>query len=235
LLDPRQGPAYNTDMPKATFHNLPEEKRSTIVHIAMKEFARYDYKRASLSRIVEKAGIAKGSMYQYFADKRDLYLYLINLASDEKLSHISTRIGAGSGDHFFSRFESILFEGTLYDFTHPTTALLLLNGMNEPVSEELGRISFLLTEGSRNYLSQFVTKGIQAGDIRRDLDTDLIITVINQATLGIKEYLESKYRFSVVKHLGKREIRLPIKKEVLITEIRSLVELIRRGIGNRST
>ena len=64
-------------MPKQTFFNLPVDKRERIIGCAISEFAGHGYKQASISRMVEAAGIAKGSFYQYFEDKDDLYTYII--------------------------------------------------------------------------------------------------------------------------------------------------------------
>ena len=64
-------------MPTQTFHNLPPDKREKIVELALEEFSERPYAQASLSRIVARAGIAKGSIYQYFTDKFDLYRWLI--------------------------------------------------------------------------------------------------------------------------------------------------------------
>jgi len=71
-------------MPKDTFNNLPEEKRNHILEIAINEFAANPYDVASISNIVRKAGIAKGSFYQYFEDKKDLYRTLIEISTDKK-------------------------------------------------------------------------------------------------------------------------------------------------------
>jgi AcrR family transcriptional regulator len=65
-------------MPKDTFFNLPADKRALIRDVAISEFARYSYDAASINRMVAEAGIAKGSFYQYFEDKRDLFLYLMH-------------------------------------------------------------------------------------------------------------------------------------------------------------
>lgn len=65
-------------MPKPTFYNLPQDKQTYILGHAVQEFARHPYEQASLSEIVSRAGIAKGSMYQYFEDKADLYKYVVN-------------------------------------------------------------------------------------------------------------------------------------------------------------
>ncbi len=75
-------------MPKETFFNLRDIKRDRVVQAALEEFAKYPYERASLSTIVQNAGIAKGSMYQYFADKQDLYLYIIKRVYDSKRNYL---------------------------------------------------------------------------------------------------------------------------------------------------
>ncbi len=65
-------------MPKQTFLNLPEEKRARIVDVALTEFAEKGYTGASITGIVAAAGIAKGSFYQYFEDKDDLYAHIFS-------------------------------------------------------------------------------------------------------------------------------------------------------------
>jgi AcrR family transcriptional regulator len=75
-------------MPKQTFLNLPEEKRNAFIEIALAEFANNEYNTASVSKIVEKAGIAKGSLYQYFEDKQELFLYLLDVSNQEMMGFI---------------------------------------------------------------------------------------------------------------------------------------------------
>lgn len=60
-----------------TFLNLPEEKRVRILDSAVDVFVRLPYERTSINRIIENAGIPKGSFYQYFDSKDDLYGYCI--------------------------------------------------------------------------------------------------------------------------------------------------------------
>src|SRR3954462_3882634 len=76
--------------PKATFHNLPEEKRRRIVDLAVEEFSEHPYRQASLSRIVTRAGIAKGSIYQYFDDKLALYRWLfLEEVANRKIAYLA--------------------------------------------------------------------------------------------------------------------------------------------------
>jgi len=70
-------------MPKQTFYDLCEEKKARIIDKALEEFSSKTFSQASLNRIIKSAGIPKGSFYQYFENKEDLYLYLIEAASSE--------------------------------------------------------------------------------------------------------------------------------------------------------
>lgn len=56
-----------------TFERLPEEKKDRILQAARTEFIRYPYEKTSINRILAEAGIPKGSFYQYFDDKADLF------------------------------------------------------------------------------------------------------------------------------------------------------------------
>jgi len=64
-------------MPQETFFNLPDDKRNLIISSAMQEFSQSNYNTASINQICKKAKIAKGSFYQYFNDKLDLYVYIM--------------------------------------------------------------------------------------------------------------------------------------------------------------
>ncbi|HCX02871.1 MAG TPA: TetR/AcrR family transcriptional regulator, partial [Clostridiales bacterium] len=56
--------------------NIDEKKKIKIINSAMEEFSKNSYDKASTNRIVEKAGISKGSLFNYFESKKKLYEYL---------------------------------------------------------------------------------------------------------------------------------------------------------------
>ena len=60
-----------------TFLRLPEEKRGRFLEAAWGEFTRVKFADASINQIVRHAGIPRGSFYQYFTDKEDLFYYLL--------------------------------------------------------------------------------------------------------------------------------------------------------------
>ena len=72
-------------MPKPTFFNLNTTKREKIEKAIEDEFSRESFEKASISNIIIKAEIPRGSFYQYFEDKDDAINYVIqNYMKKEK-------------------------------------------------------------------------------------------------------------------------------------------------------
>lgn len=55
-----------------------EIKRKEIAKAAQELFTDYGYKAVSMDQIAQKANVAKGTLYLYFKDKEDLFLYLVD-------------------------------------------------------------------------------------------------------------------------------------------------------------
>jgi AcrR family transcriptional regulator len=53
-------------MVRSRFARLPPEQQQVILRAALEEFAARGFHDASLNRVIEAAGISKGSMYYYF-------------------------------------------------------------------------------------------------------------------------------------------------------------------------
>lgn len=70
-------------MPAKLFAELGEEKREKILRAGLAEFAVYGYENGSTNRIVKAAGISKGSLFQYFASKEELYFFLLDRVTAE--------------------------------------------------------------------------------------------------------------------------------------------------------
>jgi AcrR family transcriptional regulator len=55
------------------------ERRDAILHAALEEFAASGYAAARLEDVAKRAGVAKGTIYLYFADKETLFRELIQM------------------------------------------------------------------------------------------------------------------------------------------------------------
>jgi AcrR family transcriptional regulator len=178
-------------MPKQTFLNLPEAKRKAFLDAAIEEFAGRDYESASISHIVAQLGIAKGSVYQYFADKRDLYLYLIDLASQERIAFVKNQQPPDAHSSFFAYTQWLLEMGVRFTLEHPRLNQIIYRAMFGVVpfrDEMLQRMK----DNSLGYIRQVIVQGIAAGEIDPDLDLDLVAYLLNLITYEFGNFLVTK-------------------------------------------
>ncbi|HPO50357.1 MAG TPA: TetR/AcrR family transcriptional regulator [Spirochaetota bacterium] len=70
-------------MPTKTFSGLIKVKQDKIFKVALKEFSEKGYALASTNNICKSAGISKGSVFQYFETKEDLFFFVIRKALAE--------------------------------------------------------------------------------------------------------------------------------------------------------
>lgn len=216
-------------MPKETFFNLPEEKRNKIIDIAIEEFAMYDYKTASLSRIVAKAEIAKGSMYQYFENKKDLYLYLINMIAEIKLNTITRSLNVKQND-FFELFKEINLQAAKFDLSHLTYSRLMYNAMREAYNEEIGDISLQMLKKSDDYLKDFVFQAQMSGQLRSDIATDLIAFLISRISINMVDYVSNKFNFSYTKTITEGKNSLPVSDDQISSLLDDLIKFFKSGL-----
>ena len=87
-------------MPTETFLRLPEEKRTRFLNAAWEEFSHTSFADVSINQIVRQAGIPRGSFYQYFVDKRDLFSYLIEIIHSRFLQVYVQLVHKCKGDLF---------------------------------------------------------------------------------------------------------------------------------------
>lgn len=158
-------------MPKPTFFNLPEEKRARFVDAAVAEFSAHTFAEASLSAIVREVGIAKGSVYQYFEDKLDLYRWLVfEEVGRRKLAFAGT---PKPNQYLFTMLEDGCVGAMLFFRAEPRLARLALRvheGQSDPA---LARIFADVRAAGRRWMVAELEKARAAKQIRRDVDLDL--------------------------------------------------------------
>ena len=144
-----------------TFLRLPEEKRTRFLEAAWEEFTRVSFAEASTNQIVRRAGVPRGSFYQYFRDKEDLFAYLMTQAQDHFVE-IYTGIMERSGGDFFKTqlvcFESFARRGAGKDvlFNRCIQVLRLNPGLHmQMIMEEDPRNQLLADFGKTADLSSF--------------------------------------------------------------------------------
>lgn len=175
-------------MPNDTFFNLPAEKRNKLTSVAVQAFAHAYYHDVSVDAIVNAAGIPKGSFYQYFQNKADMYRYLIRYADDAKIERLKA-VFAAIGRLGFTEFLRTLFlEGARIDREQPALA----NLRNRFIFEGDDKMHKDLMEDSvrksNELLADVLREYIKRGEVREDIDIELSAHIITVSTMTIIRY-----------------------------------------------
>jgi AcrR family transcriptional regulator len=78
--------------PRKTRAEKAIENRGRLLHAAADVIGRYGYADATITRIAERAGLAQGTFYLYFASRQDLFDQLLPEIGGEALSFIREAI-----------------------------------------------------------------------------------------------------------------------------------------------
>lgn len=154
-------------LPNKTFLNLSKERQEEIIEICVEEFSTHDYDSASLNRIIEKLGIAKGSFYRYFDNKTDLHEFLIDYVLEKKLNYIKDFYEYQSGICNIDVPRKIVQRVVEFDFTYFNYSSFILSFINNKDFDEFGCDK---NKTAHNIVIDLQKKGI----LRNDIDIDLI-------------------------------------------------------------
>ena len=73
-------------MPSQTYFNLPKEKQERIMDAIISEMGVHDYDAFNIASVIRQSKIPRGSFYQYFVDKDDLFDYFYAYVAPTELS-----------------------------------------------------------------------------------------------------------------------------------------------------
>lgn len=164
-------------MPKPTFENLPAAKRQAIINLALEEFAERPYPVASISRIVERAGIAKGSIYQYFEHKQDLFLFLLDYAAQAQLRLLGELTPPGPDTGFFELLRWQMSASVRVGAATPLLTRLIYRATADdlPFRAEVER---RLHSAGAGHFALLIARGIERGEIDPAVDPELAAAVV---------------------------------------------------------
>jgi AcrR family transcriptional regulator len=165
-------------MPRPTWANLDAGRRERVLHAAMAEFGRHGYSGGSLNVIARDAGVAKGSLFQYFDDKFDFFAHVAEYTSLRVYAAMEGSLEPppdGSVVEHFSRLVDLWIE---YMAAHPleravtaATTMELDPAVRKAVREPVHR---LYAKGVRPLLDAAVTRG----EFRADADLDALLSLL---------------------------------------------------------
>ncbi len=212
-----------------TFENLSTERREEIIMAAFGEFALKGYQSASLSEIIKKLDLAKGSFYRYFDSKKSLYEFLLQTASARRLAGLWNLIEQPDMD-FFELIKQNFLEKIRFDIENPVIAGFLYRVMHERENNEVSEIVKLFFNGIIEQTKEIVLLHKFRTQLS-DIDPVLMAFHIFNMQLWLYDYVIYKFKVDFDRNIKEMQPILTIPYSELEELIDNSVRMLKNGIS----
>lgn len=158
------------------FYDLPHEKQKRIINAGLHVFAKYDYKKASTDEIANCAGISKGLLFHYFENKKELYLFLYQYATEFFVKEMSKQHDYAETDFFRILVNAQMCKLAVLS-EHPDIMLFIMQAYFEEcptVKDEIDTsFGVIVAESSRRFLER-----ADASKLKEDVSPDKLLNII---------------------------------------------------------
>jgi len=161
------------------------ETRQRLLRAAAQEFAREGYSVANINRISEAAGFSKGTVYNYFASKRELMLALIDQIGAEHIAFVEAQVKLEKDPE--RRLQRFFTAGFAYVADHPAQAQVMMTTLYGSDMEFQEHLFHLYQPMFQLVGAEILALGIQLGTFRP-------VDPANTASLLMTIYLGSSSR-----------------------------------------
>ena len=202
-----------------------EAKRGRIVEVAIRHFAERGYSAARVEDIAAQLGIAKGSVFQHFKSKDGLFFEAYKKAVQSFPKYMQAPPAAQERGFFeVLRYWLGRTENMVRDNWSSYRIYLVGNyGTDLALRREINR--FLVAEDPYGW-RDFVSFGVKRGELRADLDVDMIGSILEWTMDRFQDALLTE---ELDPGLFRKSGPVPEEKE---KRIEQFVELLRRAIGS---
>ncbi len=210
--------------PRETFEKLEPDKKQRILDTAVEEFAGQGFRQASVNRMVQKLGIAKGSIFQYFGTKEGLFAFIFDHAVNLVRRSLRQVKQDTAERDFFERIRCSLLAGIAFIQDHPKVYQIYLKMIFQedfPLrSQFLQKVHLFSAE----YLQPLVESGIARGELRADLDLKTTVFFLDAL---MDRFLQA----TCVSFLDAGAGLYQAPRETIEARIEELIQFLRFGMG----
>ena len=154
---------------------------------AIEEFADYGLENASTNRIVKNSGIAKGSFYQYFEDKQDVFMHMLDLIEQQELEFFKNERPPDHNMDVFHYYRWMIKKGMEFGFAHPRAiqaAWRVLLGEGLYYGKNLAGYR----EKTTKALTIMIKQAMERGEVDPSVDVELAVMVMETWSNAITTY-----------------------------------------------
>lgn len=167
----------------------PDERKLQILQCAKKLFSKNGYYETQISDIVDEAGIARGTIYQYFKNKDEIFATLFENFYKKWERMISE--AEGSIDPKTITPENYLksrIKSSLYFFASDNEMCNIVLRMGVGINKNFDSVQKKLEKKIFNVITNDLKIGQQFNNISKDIDTQLLANIFTGALFRIAYY-----------------------------------------------
>jgi len=164
--------------PLPRFDKLDETRRHLILDAAAQEIAEHGFDGASYNRIIERAGVSKGAMYYYFADKDDLFQTVVEGCLAQWLGEIGFPFEADDANAFWAACRTMYERSLRFMLRDPRNAALTFDIARATAAKARHPIVQAHHDRLRAFVQALAEQGRGLGAVRTDLPEDLLVETL---------------------------------------------------------
>lgn len=202
-------------MPTDTFYNLDRAKQQRIIEAGIDEFSKNSFNDSSISNIIEKAEIPRGSFYQYFIDLKDFYKYIISVIAEKKTAFFNQSFSEMESADTFAMIRELYRLGIKFAYDNPKIAAIGNYFASE--SDDLkNEIYKDFEEKSRQFFVNLIDAGKAGDDIDEDIDSQTVARILYFINLSITDEFLDDIDFNNLESANLEDYYNFIDKMILI-------------------
>ncbi len=188
-------------MPKDTFFRIADDKRERLLREAAMLFAERGFNQTDVAELASRAGVAKGSLYNYFESKEDLYLFVCRDGMQRSRQAIYADLNPDWD--IYRQIEHIFTQGARFIAQNPEYYILYANVSSAGMERFSDHMSLEVEKYTADHLKQLIRRDMQKGLVRSDVDVNFTAFMVNSLyiifmaslvsnhfKIRLKEYLE---------------------------------------------
>ncbi|MEK6479582.1 TetR/AcrR family transcriptional regulator [Catalinimonas sp. 4WD22] len=218
-------------MPKETFHNLKAEKKKKLIDGFLREFSIKSYDEASLSSVVKSLSIAKGSVYQYFEHKLDLFLFLVAECGAVKQKYIG-HLKREDYPDFWAYFKALYEEGVKFDLENPLQSHFLYSLAKNINSPSIQEIHEKFQEKTIAAFTEMIRYEVEHGYFRDDLPPNTMAFFLYKTSLSINDHMQLFYDVNPEESIQRQvPVYADQKEQLLMKTVDEYIFLLRQALA----
>ncbi|WBW95689.1 TetR/AcrR family transcriptional regulator [Oceanirhabdus sp. W0125-5] len=167
---------------------MNENKRQKIIRAAIGQIAEFHYSKVTIDGIVKSAEIPKGSFYQYFENKDDLYTYLFTDFGDRKLDLFESLKLKITELDFKQYMIEYIKELKMLEFSNDQITHLKKEFLNECPQHIKKEILKIEMPKSLKAFKEVIEAYVDKGEFRKDLDAKIASYVMVMSISNLEHY-----------------------------------------------